>query len=122
VLVKADRILACVALKRGFADLARTHLEAATALADALHDEIERAVCRHFLSHVSRAAGDVQKADEQAQDCEQMLTMLGNSYMLRRLGYRDPTSKAIAKVSRPEFRNFEPTAETAAPESPKNAD
>jgi tetratricopeptide (TPR) repeat protein len=84
---RANRILGRVALAEGSTDDAVGRLETAVSLASEMDDKLERARSYHFLAQALSARGDTVNADRCRLECQQLLSELGNSYQLRRLGY-----------------------------------
>ncbi|HEY5962285.1 MAG TPA: protein kinase [Polyangiaceae bacterium] len=84
---RANRMLGRVALACSQPEEAVRRLERALELASEIDDNLERALCLHYLALALRAVNRVTDADECQSSCAQLLGELGNDYQLRRLGY-----------------------------------
>ena len=84
---RANRILGRVALGEGDVASAVGRLEMAVGLASEMDDTLERARSYHFLAEALAVRGDETYAERCKLECNQLLSELGNSHQLRRLGY-----------------------------------
>lgn len=87
--LRIARLMGRLALADGRPTDGLRDLEQARSIAEQLGDPLELAYCHHCIGQALRET-EPDASQTQASRCEEILLELGNTYQLRRLGYRGP--------------------------------